>query len=402
MRTNYLTDVYVQGHLRHKKEDLWEDADLEEDAIRYTSLDEVKLPTEQCPVIKPPVKKLSGREIQDEIAQAVAEKAWERRYRLERPHAEQRIKRTCKCKFCKTANPFQTHAYRKRWLVQQGLWTEQEEAPDAPTLRSRNDENMKSESATPEDEEAETNNSPTIDTVHLTTDPLDLDVMAEKAFSVAEFNQTELEDISQGDTVREGSDLEETTNQDHSNIQVDNIVQGDVAEETGSDLAGSVGQDHSNDGFDDIVQSYVVAKGACDPDEPIDQERHGDDPARDNGTDDSQAVSEQDEAKIDDEGIEDGVTEVPLQDESPEHPDTDDAKSDTDLVRSDAESEWSADNDEALDDEDTPRKPRRKRSFWSEVGSVLGLARVDDNDNSARAKAQRLRQQKRRSRQLRR
>jgi hypothetical protein len=127
MRTNFLTDVYVHGHRQHKKEDLWVDADLREE-IRYNSLEEVKLPTENCPVVKPDAKKLSGREIQDAIAQAVAERAWERRYRLERPHAEQRITRTCRCKYCKNANPFQTHAYRKKWLIQQGLWNEPKEA----------------------------------------------------------------------------------------------------------------------------------------------------------------------------------------------------------------------------------------------------------------------------------
>ncbi|KAL3925096.1 MAG: hypothetical protein SGILL_000635 [Bacillariaceae sp.] len=126
MRTNFLTDVYIQGHLDHKKDDLWDGAELEEE-VRYNSLDEVKLPTESCPTVKQTTTKMSNSELMQAIGQGVAEKAWERRYRLERPHAQQQITRTCTCKFCNHANPFQTRAYRKKWLVQQGLWKEPSE-----------------------------------------------------------------------------------------------------------------------------------------------------------------------------------------------------------------------------------------------------------------------------------
>jgi hypothetical protein len=126
MRTNFLTEEYVQGHRDTKKDELWDGADFEEE-VRYENLDDVVLPAVTCPVLMREPTKMTSREMMDAIGQAVAERAWERRYRLERPHAEQKITRTCSCKFCEHANPFQTHAFRKKWLVQQGLWKEPSE-----------------------------------------------------------------------------------------------------------------------------------------------------------------------------------------------------------------------------------------------------------------------------------
>ena len=123
-RTAHLTEMNVQQQ-REEREEEWETADLEEEEVHYASLDEVKLPTEDCPVYKPETRKMSHREMMDLVSQAVAESAWERRYRLERPKAQQRIKMQCRCKYCKRPNPYQTMAYRKKWLIQQGLWKEE-------------------------------------------------------------------------------------------------------------------------------------------------------------------------------------------------------------------------------------------------------------------------------------
>jgi hypothetical protein len=123
-RTAHLTDINVQ-HQREKRENEWEDVHLEEE-VHYENLDEVDLPTDDIPVYKlPTTRPMSEREMMDAISQAVAESAWERRYRLERPHAQQRIKMHCNCKYCKHPNTYQTLAYRKKWLIQQGLWKDE-------------------------------------------------------------------------------------------------------------------------------------------------------------------------------------------------------------------------------------------------------------------------------------
>lgn len=92
--------------------------------MKYESLDDVELPTNDCPTYACEKRKLEEQELKDLIAQQVAEAVWERRYRLERPRAKQRIKYRCTCKYCKTSSTYQTFAYRKRWLVQQKLWNE--------------------------------------------------------------------------------------------------------------------------------------------------------------------------------------------------------------------------------------------------------------------------------------
>eukprot|EP00536_Pseudo-nitzschia_multiseries_P004633 jgi/Psemu1/323541/estExt_fgenesh1_pg.C_780017 len=120
MRTKYLTDLYLDSEHRGKSDN--EDEDI--DRVRYESLDDVKLPTNQCPVIKPVTTKMSSLELKELLSQKVAEKVWERRYRLERPRAQQRITDCCQCIYCKTSSSYQTFAYRKRWLVQQNLWNE--------------------------------------------------------------------------------------------------------------------------------------------------------------------------------------------------------------------------------------------------------------------------------------
>jgi hypothetical protein len=332
MRTNYLTDVYVQEHKKNKKEDMWVDADLEEE-IRYESLEEVQLPTEDCPVIKPVTKKMTGREIQDAIAQAVAESAWERRYRLERPHAEQRITRTCSCKYCEHANPFQTHAYRKRWLMRQGLWKEPEE--EVPPASS-------SDGVTP----------PTPQATH--------DLQAEESLD----NTTETIDADASEPGAEDDPMDD-----------------------GQALIGG----------DDVSQTA------------IDDSELRDGGAEANDTISSEDMNQHAEAQIldsthpfspdnDDEQVESDVTEEPLHDEPTRHQNVPPAEANS--VISDAESNWSSDDDPVLEDSsDIPKKPRRKRSFLSELGNALGLLQVDENDNSASAKARRLRREKRRNRQ---
>jgi hypothetical protein len=129
IRTRHLTNQHV-NHLRHeKKRDYWDP----DEQVHYNRLEDVKLPTQDLPLYKPKnAKKLSHKEYMEGISRGVAEYAWDRRYRLDRPNKELRIKQNCTCRYCQTSNPYQTNAYRKKWLVKQGLWT----APPPPPPRA--------------------------------------------------------------------------------------------------------------------------------------------------------------------------------------------------------------------------------------------------------------------------
>lgn len=139
IRTRYLTDMFL--HEDHRSVD---DDDLE--SVHYDSLDDVELPSNINPVYACSEAKATKAELKDLIAQQVAEAVWDRRYRLERPRAKQRIKYRCTCKYCKTSSPYQTFAYRKRWLVQQNLW--KEPAVDDPMKEA----NLETTNETPMDD----------------------------------------------------------------------------------------------------------------------------------------------------------------------------------------------------------------------------------------------------------
>jgi hypothetical protein len=369
MRTNYLTDVYVQGHRQHKKEDLWIDADLREE-IRYNSLEEVQLPTENCPVVKPATKKLSEREIKDAIAQAVAESAWDRRYRLERPHAEQRITRTCSCKYCENANPFQTHAYRKRWLVHQGLWNEMEEAVGA--IRTPEVEMAEAEMVVMGEDccgdELEIKQSKVSDGAF---EPLFED------YSDLHEVETLVEDYSDLHEIATEIDVLEPVVEDYSGLHVDGEVLESAVEDCSDLQEAPVIEDYSD-----------LHEVDCEIDN-----QNGDDRTSEN-------MDVQNHEQGFPVSVNDGaVLENPFRCDASEE----DMKDDTAVVKSNLERNWSTEGDALPEDSaPNPRKPRKKRSFLSEIGSVLGLRRVDDNDTSASAKAQRLRRTRRHNRQMKR
>ena len=128
-RIKYLTEFYVQDHQKEKQKD-FDDEDDEVEDVKYASLDEVPLPSEKLPVYKPVTKSMTRAEMMEDISRSVAEKSWERRYRLDRPGAKQRFRPACSCKYCQSPNAFQTAAYRKKWLVEKGLWYEPEPKPE--------------------------------------------------------------------------------------------------------------------------------------------------------------------------------------------------------------------------------------------------------------------------------
>jgi hypothetical protein len=120
IRTRYLTDIYLNEDQRER----WVNEDDDFESIHHESLDDVELPSSHCPAYVCRTTKATDSELKDLLAQQVAEAVWERRYRLERPRAKQRITYRCYCKYCKTSSTYQTFAYRKKWLIQQNLWKE--------------------------------------------------------------------------------------------------------------------------------------------------------------------------------------------------------------------------------------------------------------------------------------
>jgi hypothetical protein len=89
----------------------------------YSNIEDVKLPRRAPPKIDPAknAEKLSkmkkealmgGRPMID-ISAGVAEIAWERRARLDRPGSLPKIREVCPCPYCGTASPYQTFAYRE-------------------------------------------------------------------------------------------------------------------------------------------------------------------------------------------------------------------------------------------------------------------------------------------------
>ncbi|KAG7347723.1 hypothetical protein IV203_016428 [Nitzschia inconspicua] len=395
MRTNYLTDVYVQDHRQNKKDDLWVDADLREDNIRYESLDEVQLPVEDCPVVRPVVKKLTGREIQDAIAQAVAESAWERRYRLERPRAEQRITRNCRCKYCGTANPFQTRAYRKRWLVQQGLWTEPEQETIATTMIGE-----------------ETTTSETPPTTKIDFDTV-VDQFSEVVDGAERMVETEAVHGVPDNLSLVGFDMDFgklSTAADPQNPTTSSIDPGASVDQftEALDSAGVMAEIEAVNGVPKILSQVGVVKDfgyRC----GVTHEQNLDEGNNSVASKDHKRVlsissenheESTPEVKEYSDNNDDVLAEQQLQDDASQY--QHEKKSKCEMIRIAGENDWSADDEAPLEDLSTtpPIKSRRKRSFLSEVGYTLGLYRVNENDNSTSAKAQRLRREKRRSRRI--
>jgi hypothetical protein len=117
-RRVFRTTLLVQNHVRdYQKDTVAKDWMLEilEDSeqTNYIGLDNVKLPTTNLPQFKPAETKLSRQEINEAIARGVAERAWDRKYRLERPKRELRVTQKCRCSYCEHPNAFQTYAYRR-------------------------------------------------------------------------------------------------------------------------------------------------------------------------------------------------------------------------------------------------------------------------------------------------
>jgi len=130
-RMQQLLDLtYEVGTGQHKVDKLVlglkeENAGAESLAIKpmeyYQNIGDVKLPRPAPPTIDTEKHKkqldekarISKRPLSN-ISDLVAEKAWERRTRMDRPGALPRIKTFCECPYCINPTPYQTFAYREK------------------------------------------------------------------------------------------------------------------------------------------------------------------------------------------------------------------------------------------------------------------------------------------------
>lgn len=129
VRQLYLIDRQLDEE-RKWKEEGWSAATAQ-NIVQYENWEDVVLPSEAAPVWRPRASNKTHRDLMDAISHDVAERAWERNFRLNRPKANLRLTRNCKCKFCVNPNPYQTHKYKK--IVENG-GAEDLKGPIAPPV----------------------------------------------------------------------------------------------------------------------------------------------------------------------------------------------------------------------------------------------------------------------------
>ena len=108
--------------LGRKEENAGGDSLIVKPMEAYTRVEDVQLPRKRPPKIDPTKKKeelakkllteTGGRPLIS-ISHDVAERAWERRARLDRPGSMPKMKEICTCPYCENPSPYQTHAYRE-------------------------------------------------------------------------------------------------------------------------------------------------------------------------------------------------------------------------------------------------------------------------------------------------
>jgi hypothetical protein len=130
--------------LGRKEENLDSSSMLVRPMAHYSRIEDVKLPKPNAPSLLAIQKRRQRKELQQEadpfhrplldISNAVAEIAWERRTRLDRPGSMPKMKEQCPCPYCGTASPFQTFAYREKENRHKHMIKQQKEIEDAEKL----------------------------------------------------------------------------------------------------------------------------------------------------------------------------------------------------------------------------------------------------------------------------
>jgi hypothetical protein len=142
LRTHFLLDQHVREEYQEKKNQWSAPESFEEPD--YANIDDVILPTEQLPSFKPKdIKFTTQREAMDSISRGVAAAAWDRNFRLQRPKAQLKVTRGCKCPYCKNPNPYQTHKYK---AMMSGGYSSNDDLSSFPTAPEHHDQRHKGDS----------------------------------------------------------------------------------------------------------------------------------------------------------------------------------------------------------------------------------------------------------------
>lgn len=133
-RSSLLIHHHVRDSLLAKMDKDWAMEHFLED--EEDSNNEAFLPKRSVPNFKLPKseKQLSREEILESLAQGVAEKWWERRYRLERPGAQLRLHLECNCIYCKKTSHLQPQCYV---AAHSSNHVDEERTPPSPLEQNR-------------------------------------------------------------------------------------------------------------------------------------------------------------------------------------------------------------------------------------------------------------------------
>ncbi|CAJ1947187.1 unnamed protein product [Cylindrotheca closterium] len=113
-RTDLLLDQYIKDR-REEKADVDYGMSLVEQVQEHEKLKtNISLPTKALPKFgRKAGKQMTQAEWTKILSKAVAERAWDRRYRLHRPKVTLKIKKQCMCPYCTNPNAYQTHEYKR-------------------------------------------------------------------------------------------------------------------------------------------------------------------------------------------------------------------------------------------------------------------------------------------------
>ncbi|KAL3934298.1 MAG: hypothetical protein SGBAC_009954 [Bacillariaceae sp.] len=113
-RTDLLLDQYIKERKEQKAEANYGMHLVEQVQEQDKLKTNISLPTKKLPnVARKAGKQMTQAEWTEILSKAVAERSWDRRYRLHRPKVTLKIKKQCMCPYCSNPNPYQTHEYKR-------------------------------------------------------------------------------------------------------------------------------------------------------------------------------------------------------------------------------------------------------------------------------------------------
>lgn len=131
VRQLYLIDRMVEEERKYKK-DMWS-AENATNVVQYSNMESVALPSAKPPSWKPKTTNMTQGQLMDALSREVAERAWERNYRLSRPKANLQMQRNVRTKYDLNPSPYQTHKYKQ--MTDKG-----QKKTDGPLLNEKEEE----------------------------------------------------------------------------------------------------------------------------------------------------------------------------------------------------------------------------------------------------------------------